>query len=149
MLDTFFNSAAGYRAQYLSETRLGQAANRLVLDALLPKVLRSIEKASADPDRQEFAEQSLLHPWSKVWVHQGLWLRHARREHRVLQVPEWQAELSSENMHRRKLARWGSLAPEHESCLLLKGGYVQSGDHLMFGKSPTERDQSLHELGFT
>ncbi|MFQ5937203.1 MAG: hypothetical protein ACE5LB_12440 [Acidiferrobacterales bacterium] len=61
----------------------------------------------------------------------------------------WQAEITSRDHRRRKLARWGALAPAHEIHLLVKGGYLCRGDELDVGKPPSMRARELHELGFT
>ena len=84
MLDTFFNSVSGYRAQYLLDPVQGNWANRFVIDIALPKIVRALDDRRAD---RKFIESSLVHCWAKVWIHQGLWLRRAKREHRVLLVP--------------------------------------------------------------
>jgi len=149
VLDRFFNSASGYRAQYLAHPNTGDRANRLVIDTLHTKVVHAIAERNPGKAEREFAEASLAHAWAKVWIHQGLWLRQAKREHRVLLVPTWQSELASGDKRRRKLVRWGALAPAQESRLLLKGGYVRDGTELEVGKSPFSRAQELHELGFT
>lgn len=146
MLDTFFNSASGYRAQYLLDTEQGNRANRFVLDKALPKILHALCGRRADPI---FVESSLTHCWAKVWIHQGLWLRRAKREHRVILVPAWQRELTSHDNKRRRLSRWGALAPENESRLLLKGGYVLSAKGLCIGKPLSKRAREIHDLGFT
>jgi hypothetical protein len=145
-LDMFFNSASGYRAQYLLCREQGHRANRFVLDTATPKVLSELVGRHLE---SAFVASSLTHDWAKVWVHQGLWLRRARREHRVLLVPSWQQELSSRDKERRKLALWGALAPSTESRILLKGGYVSSTEKLCIGKPPTQRASEIQELGFT
>lgn len=146
ILDTFFNSASGYRAQYLLCPEQGHRANRFVLDIATPKILSVLAGRHPDPT---FVASSLSHDWAKVWIHQGLWLRRARCEHRVILIPSWQQELSSRDKNRRKLARWGALAPSTESRILLKGGYVSSTEKLCIGKSPTQRASEIQELGFT
>lgn len=146
MLDTFFNSASGYRAQYLLDPEQGNRANRYLLDRALPKILRALNGRRADP---KFVEDSLSHSWAKVWIHQGLWLRRARREQRVILVPTWQQEFTSQDKKRRTLSRWGALAPDNESRMLLKGGYILSSKELRVGKPLSKRACELHDLGFT
>lgn len=146
MLDTFFNSASGYRAQYLLDPEQGNRANRFVLDKALPTILRTLDGRRTNP---VFVESSLTHSWAKVWIHQGLWMHRAKCEHRVLCVPRWQRELASQDKKRRKLARWGALAPENESRMLLKGGYVLSTEKLCIGKPQSKRAREIHDLGFT
>lgn len=148
-LDNFFNSASGYRAQYLQGPALGDEANRLVIDALIPSLSRALLEQHVSTELRALFEPSLSHPWAKVWIHQGPWLLWSRRDQRILLVPSWQTELQSPDKHRRKLARWGSLAPEHETRFVLKGGYVASGRHIEICKSASTRGQEIHTLGFT
>jgi hypothetical protein len=148
LLDRFFNSTSEYRAQYLAHPNTGDKANRLVIDTLYTKVVHALAEQSGKMERK-FAEASLAHAWAKVWLHQGLWLRQAKREHRLLHVPTWRSELALGDKRRRKLVRWGSLIPAQESRLLLKGGYVRDDTELEVGKPPFRRAQELHELGFT
>ena len=145
VLDQFFNSCSGYRAQYLVRPTLGNKANRYVICEMLPKVLAAITSES----KRAFVEASLAHPWAKVWIHQGAWLRRARRKDRVLLVDSWQAELRARDRDRRKLARWGTLAPKNETRFMIKGGFVHGINRVKSGKPPLVRARELHELGFT
>lgn len=146
-LDDFFNSHVGYRAQYFVSRRLGEKANRFAISRFLRKVLAAASKRECP--NQSFLKASLTHPYSKVWLHQGVWLRRAKREDRVLLVRRWQAELDSNDKLRQKLARWGSLAPANEMGLVLKGGYIGSTARVKMGKLPATRSKQLNELGFT
>lgn len=148
-VDLFFNSSSGYRAQYLRDADLGKKANRFVIDELIRVLSRAVCEPTTEEGLRLIFEASIAHPWAKVWIHQGPWLLFSRRSQRVLLVPSWQSELNSPDKHRRKLARWGSLAPAEETRLILKGGYVDSGALLMTGKSADTRGQELHSLGFT
>lgn len=147
-IDLFHNSVAGYRAQYLSGASVGEAANAHALSALLPAVVPLLLQR-----RPNFPsvvlEQSLSHPWTKIWIHQGLWLRHARREEQVLQVPSWAARATSNEPRVKKLVRWGSLAPETEQSFVIKGGFVfLDGSHRL-GEPPKNRAEDIHTCGFT
>lgn len=146
MLDQFFNSACGYRAQYLLDPEQGDRANRYVIDKALPKLLRA---ATDNHAYQQFVEYSLAHCWAKVWIYQGLWLRRARREHRILFVPAWQRHLESQGKRCKKLIQWGALAPDSESRLMFKGGYVLSSTELWIGKEHATRACEIHDFGFT
>ena len=147
-VDLFQNSATGYRAQYLAGPPLGDQANRLVLDTLLPDTYRLIEKLRPSLP-QTFVKASLGHPWVKIWVHQGPWLRSARREDRVLHVAKWEPKLRSDDERERKLARWGMLAPEFEKSFVIKGGFVQPTGQVRLGEPPKNRPIDLHTCGFT
>ena len=148
-LDRFFSASTGYRAQYFVCPDQAHEADSHVIEAALPLLLRSLPANSSRAPNRGLLEASLSHPWAKVWPYQGLWLRRSKLEERVLLVPQWQQQLSAQSAQRRKLARWGSLAPQMESRLQLKGGYVQGGYHMLLGKPQPTRGREIHELGFT
>lgn len=148
-LDLFFNSSSGYRAQFLAGAQLGRRADRHVLDVAMRELASQLASRYGPAHPQASVEASIAHPRAKVWIHQGLWLRFARRDDRVLKVAAWQTRLESDDKNRRKKARWGMLAPDAESLLLLKGAYFDGGTPLDIGKSPAARSRDLHELGFT
>ena len=127
---------------------MGDKANRFVIDALKRPLYDAIRLLPNNGHLLQVFEGSLTHPWAKAWIHQGPWLLWSRRIQRVLLVPTWQAELGSPDKRRRKLARWGSLAPE-ENRFVLKGGYVAAEAHLMVGKAAETRSLEIHSLGFT
>jgi hypothetical protein len=148
-LDRFFNSSSGYRAQFLVGVRLGGRADRYVRDAAMRELASQLEAYYGPVYPKELVERSIAHPRAKVWIHQGLWLRCARRTDRVLRIAAWQGGLESDVDDRRKKARWGMLAPHTESLLLLKGAYFHEGRPLKGRKDPADRARELHELGFT
>jgi hypothetical protein len=148
-LDLFFNSSSGYRAQFLAGPQIGRRADRHVLDVAMRELAPQLASRYGPAHPQASVEASIAHPRAKVWIHQGQWLRFARRDDRVLKVAAWQARLESDDKNRRKKARWGMLAPHTESLLLLKGAYLHEGRALKVGKDPADRARDLHELGFT
>ena len=148
-LDRFFSSSCGYRAQYLLNPDDGHLADHYAIEASLSFFLRSLSVEARRAKDKAFIEASLQHPWAKVWPYQGLWLRRARRSDRVLLVPSWQRELASPDKHRRRLARWGSLAPNLDPRIQFKGGFVQGSKHLFVGKPQAKRAHKINELGFT
>lgn len=149
ILDLFHNSSSGYRAQYYRGPACGDAANDFVLEMLgaqVPALLRSLPGWEA---AIEWAQASMRAPGAKVWIHQGLWLRHAKREDRVLRVPRWQTP-RSECPRCCKLAQWGMLAPAPMGVglLELKGGFLDKDGRAVGTKKP-QRALELHSLGFT
>jgi len=148
-LDLFFNSCTGYRAQYYEAEALGDAANRIAIEAILSSLIsRALYPRTRKP-AGEVARASLEAPAAKLWIHQGSWLRRCRLAERVLIVPRWQAGLSSEQPRTRKLARWGSLAPAAETRVVVKGAFILDGRPIELGKAPEARAGQLHTLGFT
>ncbi|MDR5740151.1 hypothetical protein [Caballeronia sp. LZ016] len=147
-IDLFHNSSSGYRAQYYTDVGLGDAANKLVLEELLPIVVPLVLQLRPSLPI-DFLDQSFGHPCAKVWIYQGLWLRHARSDHRVLEVPRWQSQLGSEKNRPRKLARWGCLAPDSESAFVIKGGFVFPDGRRRCDVPGKNRATEIHAFGFT
>jgi hypothetical protein len=148
-LDLFFNSASGYRAQYYQSETLGNAANRLAVDALLPNIVAQAIHVRTKQSARDLARASLEAESAKVWIHQGAWLRLCRNTERVLTVPRWQLGISSEERRVRKLARWGALAPATETRIVVKGAFIADGRAVSLGKAPRVRTSELHNFGFT
>jgi hypothetical protein len=62
--DAFFNSPAGYRGQYALRESAGVAANRNLLNALMPKLL----SAAGEDHSEELILLSLNGEQAKVWI---------------------------------------------------------------------------------
>ena len=131
-LDLFFNGCTGYRAQYYEAEKLGDAANRIAVDAMLSALVSQAIYSRTRKPAAELARASLEAEGAKLWIHQGPWLRLCRCAERVLTVPRWQAGLSSQDRHMRKLARWGSLAPSVETRIVVKGAFILNGNPTAF-----------------
>jgi hypothetical protein len=98
---------------------------------------------------KDWIERSLMGHDSKVWVHQGRWLRQSRRRDRLLMVERWMRHLVSDDKKRRKLARWASLVPQQESAMDIKGAFLtMDGQPLPFNPKQC-RSRQIRELGFT
>lgn len=148
VIDLFHNAASGYRAQYLAGTSIGEAANEYALSTLLPAVVPLL--LANRPDFPNLVlEQSLRHPWTKIWIHQGLWLRRARRDQQNLRVLSWESRAGSSEPRTRKLVRWGLLTPDSESSFVIKGGFVFLDGRHRLGKPPKNRAEDIHTCGFT
>jgi hypothetical protein len=144
----FYSSASGYRAQYYESPRLGIGANRLVLDALLPKVLRFAETESKRTCPVSWVEKSLRDEDAKIWPRQGLWLRYGRKIDRNLRVARWLSHLDDPDLKRRKRAKRSLLTPSDETVIELKGGFLLLDGESRGTFKPT-RAEDIHELGFT
>ena len=88
-VDSFHNSASGYRAQYYQDPSLGDGANRYALELLVPRIEKLVHGREKRTCPWWWVERSLLDPSSKVWIHQGSWLRQARHVDRCLRVERW------------------------------------------------------------
>lgn len=66
--DAFFNSPVGYRAQFLKEPNIGQAANGWLLGRFIGKLIQSASGRAEPCTRQ--IEISLIGASTKIWVHE-------------------------------------------------------------------------------
>jgi hypothetical protein len=150
LIDAFHNSPVGYRAQYYSSVQDGDRANRYVVEHLSPLVLAFLAATPIRGYSLSWADTSLAGPHSKAWIHQGRWLRAKRRSDRVLFPPRWKAKsLGTLADHDAKLLIWGSLAPQDETRLCLKGTCVLPDGTVSKRVSKPTRGLDLHEFGFT
>jgi hypothetical protein len=67
LYDAFFNSPAGYRAQYAMSAELGQRRNRELIDALADRLVAS--SAPSVPETQ--IRLSLNASAAKLWIHES------------------------------------------------------------------------------
>ncbi len=147
-LCTCFHSARyGYRAQYYQSTRNGHQSNRHAVTMIADKICSGLR-----PSRQLSAaliRSSLCGYTSKIWIHQGPWLRHPRREDFLLHVPRWIRAQAKTYPRARKLARWSRIVPTAETVLVVKGQYLRSDGALMKRDTKPQRSAELHNYGFT
>jgi hypothetical protein len=156
VVDAWHNSRGGCRAQYYLSPRLGVAAERDALDALLPLIKSSIK---GDP-RSSLFLVSLKDQNAKIRIFGGQWIRRPRKTDRKLRVPEWTrcwqqnipGKLTDDQKRARKLARWGALIPNNETRIEIKGGWVHGLTHESYGRPAEDkmnRPEELHKYGFT
>ena len=92
--------------------------------------------------------ESLALSSTKVWIHQGLWVRRARKADRHLRIKHWEAQEPTANSKKvRSLLRYGSKAPSEPSAIDVIGGFVGPGAST--GKPPDTRPYHVHMYGFT
>ncbi|MFZ2998885.1 MAG: hypothetical protein WA071_00935 [Undibacterium umbellatum] len=148
-LDQFHSSASGYRAQYYENPALGSKANRFALDILLPRVRELVADCNKRTCPASWVAQSLQDSDAKLWIHQGLWLRQARKSDRSRLVPLWlTASQQDADKERRKMAMWSTLTPANETRLELMGGFL-SLEGIALGTLKPDRGKKINELGFT
>lgn len=148
IIDLFHNSNSGYRAQYYVSPASGDKANQYALEKIVPLVLKELAKKK---DFQ-WLQESLLGEDSKIWIHQGIWLRFRRKIDRNLLVPRWDRR-SSKDKKERKLSVWSMLTPNEEKHLIVKGTWLNPQGNPMpekyKPKSIKERSCHIHYTGFT
>jgi len=144
----FHNSSTGYRAQYYSSVANGECANWYAVRTLVPRLKELLLGREKRTCPWSWVEKSLLDPEAKLWIHQGRWLRPARRDDRKLFVARWVEQQANPDVKRRKKAIWAALAPCNEMRIDVKGGFLTL-DGTPLGKLKPTRAMDIHELGFT
>jgi hypothetical protein len=148
LVNLFHNAATGYRAQYYASPEIGDEANALIVRFLADRAVTLLSGRSKRTCPIEWLRLSMEHPSAKVWIHQGVWLRRARRSDERLRVERWMRRRQDEDRTARRRARWAALLPESEGSLELKGGFVSRQGAGLDSLKPS-RAQDLHEYGFT
>lgn len=143
----FHSGRSGYRAQYYDGISNGERANAFAVRSITKAILSQLSDTRLMS--VEWIEQSLLSRNSKVWVHQGQWLRYARRSDRLLIVERWHRQLASDDKKRRKLALWASLVPQQEDRIDIKGEFLTLDARPIDINPKQGRSKQLYELGFT
>lgn len=148
-IDLWHNSRGGYRAQYYVDPAIGDAANTYACRALVSVAQRLIEQ---DNYRKHFwsrAAKSVCHSQTRVWIGQGLWLRHARCVDQVLHVSRWQQPNHHNCGKASKLRKWGALAPSDERRIVLKGQWLDNDGSAISEPPKASRAKQINRYGFT
>jgi hypothetical protein len=148
LVDLFHNSAAGVRAQCLRSIELGGAALNYARDRLRNKANELAADKRIGGISRDVVFKSLELDSTKVWIHQGLWVRHARIADRQLRIARWEANEPSANRKVKNLLRYGSKAPERPAAIDLIGGWIHPSD-VAVSKDPSIRPHQIHCYGFT
>jgi len=144
-VDLFHSSAAGYRAQYYRSVTIGEAANHYLIERLTPGILKYLQRVGLRSCPPWWVEKSLRGSEAKAWIHQGPWLRQARRSDRNLFVSRWLAHGARDP--KRQL--WATLTPRGETRIDLKGApLTRDGKYLRRHLKPN-RSKDIRDLGYT
>lgn len=147
-VDLFHNSASGYRAQYYHDPLLGERANTYAVEQLSYVAIAALSDSHKRTCAPEWVPASLEAPGRKVWIHQGLWLRHSSARDRLLRVERWERERIASFGKRAKKAFWSGLVPEEETDIKVLGGFLTMSRRAL-GEHKRDRAIELHEVGFT
>jgi hypothetical protein len=147
-VDVFHNSASGVRAQCLHNVGLGREALAYARDVLRSRAIELLGNRSLTRALRDFAHISLCNDSAKVWIHQGLWVRHARAEARDLRIATW-VNCTPKSKHEADLLRYGSKAPERPALIDVLGGLYDESGAAMSGKPPLHRPDQVNRFGFT
>jgi hypothetical protein len=146
-VDLFHNGAGGYRAQYYLGVKLGEVANRYVIDRLLPRLKRCYVAEQERPLPWEHAEGSLMHADAKIWIREGSWLDDLAGSGRNLATDRW--DLNKPKHMTGFEAWWARLTPENQDHLEVKGGCLDMCGAPADRRLKPCRSRHLHEHGFT
>jgi hypothetical protein len=147
-VNLFHNSASGYRAQYYVSPELGDEANALIVRSLTARAVAILAGHSKRTCPLDWVTLSMEQPSAKVWIHQGMWLRHARRSDERLRVERWYRYRQHQDVNARRRPRWAALLPDSEASLEVKGAFVTNRGEVIDSLKP-DRARQLHEHGFT
>ena len=148
LVNLFHSAATGYRAQYYASPEIGNEANTLMVRALGARAVALLASRSKRTCPLEWLSSSLEESSAKVWIHQGVWLRHARCSDERLRVERWIRHRDDVDVKLRRKARWAALIPDSEGFLELKGGFISHQGAGIVALKP-RRARELHEHGFT
>jgi hypothetical protein len=141
--DDFFNGPVGYRAQYLQDAELGDAANRRLLNKLRERLLKLAGPYHGPHEMHENDLCSSLEGLSaKIWIDESnfpftapsrdlsveIWIASAR-----LRIPE---------------ARWGLCAPAGKA-LQIKGVFMDTWGNEIVPRDKIGRRYRIQACGFT
>ncbi|HMQ04876.1 MAG TPA: hypothetical protein PKD26_13230 [Pyrinomonadaceae bacterium] len=149
-VDLFHNSASGYRAQYYINTIEGERANAFAVAAVSERLLTMIAPNHRRRLERPLIEKSIMHRRTKIWIHQGRWLRESRKALRNLIVDRWNNEIGCCSLWSSKNGKfWSMLTPANETQLVIKGNPItQDGQSLRINLKP-DRARMLSKCGFT
>ena len=132
-VNLFHNSEAGYRAQYAYSVKNGERANKYLIQQICPRILQLLDKKHKRTCKLSFIKTSLLGSYSKAWIHQGKWLPMQKKT-----VPRC-----------KKLRRWGLVMSSGETCIDLKGTYLNSEGKEILKDDKPKRGLEIHKYYFT
>lgn len=87
LFDGFFNAPVGYRGQYAASESIGKAANRRLIDALLPRLLHAANTSTIEPG---LIEASLRGKQAKTWIVESSVEDQLTHPEKSISFPEWE-----------------------------------------------------------
>jgi hypothetical protein len=130
-VDALFNSAQGYRAQYVASVLAGEAANERIVGELWRRHRREVvSRLDRDPAH---ADVSMTAPQAKVWFEQDERVNSALREDQrttpiEIAVSEWLRRIDERSHRGSCLARAGVLATSSAGVVRVKGSWLKRGE---------------------
>ena len=147
LYDQFFNSRAGYRAQYCISKENGEAFNKYLVNKIAPIIIESSElyKGNFDPT---FCQMSLCGEYSKFWfakdVTDPLMENYLNGLEEVITAGRWKKYWKSQTKPWK-----GLLAPNpKEKNILFNGTFVKRTVRCRINSKPN-RSNEIFESGWT
>lgn len=150
LVDQFVNGRDGYRARFWQSPEIGDQANRLLIDAMKPRLLACVERHPSDdaPTRQEVCA-SLSGISAKVWIADeiALDLGGPREGKPDLIVEQWERRREGNGPwdEPRPYGYWAPLGTAVE----IKGALLKSDGAEIVPARKQNRSQHIHCVGFT
>ena len=135
LYDAFFNSPAGYRAQYAVSVELGRRKNRELIDALKAKLIASIDSKA---DEEKFGI-SLDSAAAKVWINESEVEKHYCDDVPEIDYLPW----------RQKSENGAGLRAPLGTELVAYGGWLDSTGREHLDPYKLRRSEEIHDVGFT
>ncbi len=149
--DAFFNSPAGYRAQYCIGVRHGEEQNRRLIDAITPMCLEFMKGKEKSDFPTEMVLASLRGTDAKVWINDGD-LPDVDETH--INYQSWVAKAQASTKGRladqaaRANATVGILAPVG-THIEVKGAWLNSEGYEWRDPDKSRRAEEILNYGYT
>ena len=149
ILDLFFNSTVGYRAQFYLDARQGDSATELLFDTLLLGPLADIVRRGIGEFTSEDVEQSLRSRAAKVWINEEAIPQEGRRD---IEAAKWNAVLEGTPSilvpaNKEWTLHWGTTAPIPDYLVVL-GAWVDSEHRVFIDPDKADRSDRLSAFGW-
>ncbi|MEJ2107689.1 MAG: hypothetical protein P8X48_10235 [Acidiferrobacteraceae bacterium] len=138
--DAFFNSAAGYRAQYLVNPLVGLAMNLYLLKRIEQPLIEAAFH-SGEPELSD-AKRSLRAVSSKIWIDEDFYVFNPPSRDLAIETWEKEANAGSDK------AKWGLSAPEG-TRLQVKGALLDRWGNELVPQKKVLRHEEIHRYGYS
>ena len=134
LFDGFFNAPAGYRGQYAASESVGEAANRRLIEALLPRLLRAENPSAIEP---RLIEASLRGKQAKTWIVESAVEDQLTHPEKFISFPEWEFNEPDGQ---------GLRAPQG-TALEVKGAWLDRDGREVVNQAKCRRSTNIYKTG--
>lgn len=164
--DLFFNSSCGYRAASCESAAIGARANRLVINALTPRLCDAWGNHDTRGFNAQWVDRALAHDSAKVWVDEQclsvnswtdleieirnpVWIETAKAYQGKIDILVLEGEGSFRTQREEpRLPYWGLHAPVCE-WFQIKGAWIGPNGDCQIGKPRDKRADDICKQGWT